>query len=66
MCDSDLFDATIHQGIAMGSCVMIQDSEIVYAGPLHDALRPDACGKVILLHPEDFALLKQHVDSRRH
>ena len=47
MRDTDLFDATIHNGIAMGSCVMIQDSEIVYAGPLHDVLRPDACGKVI-------------------
>jgi hypothetical protein len=63
---TDLFDATIHSGIAKGSCVMIEESAIVYAGPLHDALRPDACGKIILLHPEDFAALKSHVDSRRH
>ena len=32
MRDTDLFDATIHNGIAMGSCVMIRGSEIVYAG----------------------------------
>ena len=66
MRDTDLFDATIHNGIAMGSCVMIRGSEIVYAGPLCDARRPDAAGKMTLLHPEDFAQLKQYVDSRRH
>jgi hypothetical protein len=64
MCD--LFDATVHKGIAKGSCVMIYDSSIVYAGPLNHAARPDADGKVILLHPEDFAQLKSHVDARRH
>jgi len=61
-----LFDATVHDGIAKGSCVMIAESSIVYAGPLNHAARPDADGKVILLHPEDFAQLKSHVDARRH
>jgi len=45
---------------------MIEESAIVYAGPLNHAARPDADGKVILLHPEDFAQLASHVDSRRH
>lgn len=62
----DVFDATVHNGVAKGSCVMIEDSSIVYAGPLYGAARPDADGKVILLHPDDFAQLKSHVDSRRH
>jgi len=62
----DLFDATVHKGIAKGSCVMIAESSIVYAGPLNHAARPDAEGKMILLHPEDFAQLKSHVEARRH
>ena len=65
MCEN-IFDATIHHGVAEGCCVMIEHSEIVYAGPLCGALRPDAAGKVVLLHPEDFAKLKTHVDGRRH
>ena len=61
-----LFDATVHKAVAKGCCVMIEESAIVYAGPLNHAARPDADGKVILLHPEDFAQLASHVDSRRH
>jgi hypothetical protein len=61
---TDLFDATVHEGIAMGSCVLLDNHELVYAGPLNVA--PDAAGKVILLHPEDFGRLKSYVDSRRH
>ena len=37
MCDSDLFDATIHSGIAMGTCVMLENNDLVYAGPLCEA-----------------------------
>jgi hypothetical protein len=66
MCDSDLFDATVHSGIAMGTCVMLENNDLVYAGPLCDARRPSPAGKMTLLHPDDFAQLKQHVDSRRH
>lgn len=62
----ELFDATIHQAVAKGHCVMLADHEIVYAGPLDAAQRPAAAGKVILLHPDDFAELKAHVDSTRH
>ena len=64
--NDDLFDATIHTGIAQGSCVMIEERSIVYAGPLNHAARPEADGKVILMHPEDFAMLKFHVDAKRH
>ena len=64
MSTTELFDASIHNGVAAGSCVMISDDEIVYAGPLKIA--PDAAGKVVLLHPDDFAKLKGHVDKRRH
>ena len=66
MSNADLFDATIHNGIAIGSCVMLENDSLVYAGPLCDARRPDPAGKVTLLHPDDFAKLKSHVDSRRH
>ena len=59
-----LFDATIHQGIAIGSCVMICDDEIVYAGPLKTA--PNADGKMVLLSADDFAKLESHVKARRH
>lgn len=61
-----MFDATIHHGVAKGSCVMLAEHEIVYAGPLDAAQRPDAAGKVILLHPDDFATLAEHVSKTRH
>jgi hypothetical protein len=63
---SDLFDATIHAAIAAGSCVMIENDEIVYAGPIEGCDRPDVVGKMVLLHPDDFAKLKGYVDKRRH
>ena len=62
----NLCDETVHDGIAKGSCVMIEDAAIVYAGPLNDPGRPDASGKMVLLNPEDFATLKSHVDKTRH
>lgn len=64
MSDPELFDASIHKAVAIGSCVMIADSEIVYAGPLQDA--PEADGKLILLNAADFATLADHVHKRRH
>ena len=64
MIDFKLYDASICEAVALGSCVMIEDSEIFYAGPLRSA--PDAEGKMVLLNPCDFAKLKDHVDKRRH
>ena len=59
----DTFDASPHDAVAIGSCVMIAGNQIVYAGPLKDA--PDAKG-LILLNAEDFALLSEHVHKWRH
>jgi hypothetical protein len=64
MSDTDLFDASSHNGIAAGSCVMIEDAAIIYAGPLEAC--PEATGKLILLHPNDFLRLKNHVQEARH
>ena len=64
MTDNGLFDTTVHDGIAKGSCVMIHESSIVFAGPLNHA--PDADGRMILLHREDFDELALHIDARRH
>ncbi len=60
----ETFDASPHQAVAIGSCVMIAGSEIVYAGPLQDA--PEADGRLILLNAADFATLADHVHKRRH
>jgi hypothetical protein len=62
--DRNLFDASTCEGVAIGSCVMLVDNMIVYAGPLKKA--PSSEGKLVLLHPDDFAKLKTHVDKRRH
>jgi hypothetical protein len=66
MSNAELFDATEHKAIAAGSCVMIEDDEIVYAGPIKGCDKHDIAGKLLLLHPDDFAKLKGHVDKRRH
>jgi hypothetical protein len=64
MSDQDLFDSSICEAVALGSCVMIRESQICYAGPLQCS--PDAAGKMVLLHPDDFAKLHNHVNQRRH
>jgi len=58
----ETFDASIHRAVAPGSCVMIEESEIVYAGPIR--LAPDASGKMLLLSADDFALLSAHLDRK--
>jgi hypothetical protein len=58
-------DIEIHSGVAVGSCVMIEDHEMVYAGPLGNAPEPE--GKIVLLHPADFArLAADHGEGVRH
>lgn len=64
MVDDRLFDSSKHDGIAKGSCVLLLDDEIVYAGPLKGA--PDVTGKMVLLNPDDFERLRAHVDRGRH
>jgi hypothetical protein len=64
MMDRPMFNAAPCEGVCKGTCVMLVDDKIVYAGPLKQA--PEADGKMILLHSDDFELLKDHVEKRRH
>ena len=64
MSDPGTFTAVINGGIVKGHCVMLVDNKIVYAGPIKGA--PTSDGKLILLHHDDFAKLKAHVDKLRH
>jgi hypothetical protein len=58
------FLASMHNGIVKGSCIVLQGSEIVYAGPIEGApLNPPAEGKLVLLHADDFQSLRAHVES---
>lgn len=59
-----LFDSSPDEAIATGTCVMILDDRIVYAGPIKGA--PDVAGRMVLLNPADFEKLKTHVDRHRH
>jgi hypothetical protein len=59
-----VFNATVNGGIVKGHCVMLVESKIVYAGPINAA--PTSEGKLVLLHPDDFAKLKARVDKLRH
>lgn len=62
MSKQGVFDATIHAAVATGTCVMIEESEMVYAGPLK--LAPDPGGKTLLLSAHDFARLSAHLDRK--
>jgi hypothetical protein len=57
-----LFNATINGGIVKGHCVMLVDNK--YTGPIKAA--PTSEGKLVLLHPDDFAKLKARVVKLRH
>ncbi len=62
--DGTTFDAAPCEGVCVGTCVMLVDDKIVYAGPLKQA--PKADGKMILLHAEDFEKLRVVVEKKRH
>jgi hypothetical protein len=64
MPESGTFDASICNGVVTGSCVMLIDDRIVYAGPIKGA--PSSEGKTILMNACDFERLKNHVDRKRH
>ena len=59
-----LFDAAPCEGVCVGTCVMLVDDKIVYAGPLNQAPKSD--GNMILLHSDDFDKLRAHVEKKRH
>lgn len=60
----DLFNALVCNGVVVGHCVMIEDSYIIYAGPLVGA--PYSGGKLILLNEVDFDRLAIAVNRVRH
>lgn len=55
-------DAAIHNAVEAGTCVMLQDRELVYAGPL--SKMPEAEGRMVLLSAVDFARLTAHLDRK--
>lgn len=62
--ENPLFDASPHLGVMAGTCVMIEDGEVCFAGPLGSS--PDSANKLVLLNPVDFEKLKAHVEKHRH
>lgn len=58
------FDAAPCDGVVRGTCVMLIDDKIVYAGPIKAA--PSSDGKVVLLNVEDYQRLRGHVERGRH
>ena len=64
MNDKSLMNAALCESVVAGTCVMLVDGSVVYAGPIKDA--PDTSGKLVLLNSVDFEKLKKLVDRRRH
>jgi len=59
-----LMNAAPCPGVCVGTCVMLEDDNIVYAGPLETT--PNSAGKLVLMNAEDFEKLKVLVDKRKH
>lgn len=59
-----MFNSSICEGVAAGTCVMLRDDQIVYAGPIKSA--PDVTGSLMLLNAADFEKLKALVDRKKH
>lgn len=64
MTDREPFNAAQCEGVVKGTCVMLLDNKIVYAGPIKGC--PSVEGQTVLLHADDFELLRSHVEKRRH
>lgn len=60
----DMFDAESSEAVQVGTCIMIEDDKIVYAGPLSGA--PDPSGKHVMFARADFEKLKVAVERKRH
>lgn len=61
--DENLFNASISEGVVVGNCVVLVDSDIFYAGPIKTA--PDMAGKLVVLNPVDFEKLKTVVNRHK-
>ena len=65
----DLFDAVAWEGVAPGTCVLLQEhlggmAFIVYAGPVRTC--PEVKKHLVLLNIDDFTELQQHINKRKH
>ena len=73
MSDQDLakgnYSAAAEEGVQRGFVVYLQElengnSRIVYAGPIATAPSPE--GSIVVLSPDDFALLQSHNKRHQH
>jgi hypothetical protein len=64
MSDQALMNAAPCEGVVVGSCVMLAENVIVYAGPIKGAPLTD--GLTVLLNGADFEKFKAHVERGRH
>ena len=64
----DLFDAVAWEGVAPGTCVLLQEHPagmafIVYAGPIKGC--PEVKDMLVLLNMDDFSVLQKHVNKHK-
>lgn len=59
-----MFNASISKAVAVGTCVILREGEITYAGPIKGAPTVDA--GLVLFNAVDFEKLKAHVEKRKH
>lgn len=64
MAERNLMNASPCEGIVTGTCVMLENHQIVYAGPIKGA--PDTDGLHVLMSAADFEKFKAHVERGRH
>ena len=55
------FSTAPDDAIMRGTCVVISEECIIYAGPIKST--PDVTGHLVLLNPVDFEQLKAHVEQ---
>jgi hypothetical protein len=61
---TDTFESSPDPAVVTGTCVMIEDDRIVYAGPIKGA--PNTAGRMVLLNPADFDKLEAAAARGRH
>lgn len=62
--DVPMMNASPCEAVVKGTCVMILDDAIVYAGPIVGA--PNTTGRLVLMSPDDFERFKNIVEKKRH
>lgn len=61
---NNLFDVSVCNGICEGTCVIVQEGAIVFAGPIR--LAPDVSETLVLMHEKDFQRLQDHKAKHWH